>query len=264
MHIREIYRAVGWRNEFWEYIRLYRSLRGNAALSARHEVRDQGRLSYGDRVRLDIEGDVAARIDSYLDHAEVDADSALAALRTEDEALLACTSLGVLVGKTRTQSKDHHQSAKALVAEVSAYAQAAAAKRGVPVETNPQRRAVWANDRGFHVTARNLDGALPGLYDPIAVWEIKEYWGTTAGGSKMSDAVYECQLVGRELREFCERSGASVAHVVFLDGRSQWQSRRSDLVRFVDLFHQGLIDHLIVGAQTQVEWPALLESLLAK
>ena len=54
------------------------------------------------------------------------------------------------------------------------------------------------------------------------VWEIKEYWGKTKGGSKMSDAVYECALVGLELRDFEERTGAPrVQHVVFVDGKDQ-------------------------------------------
>lgn len=93
------------------------------------------------------------------------------------------------------------------------------------------------------------------------VWEIKEYWGKTKGGSKMSDAVYECALVGRELREFEERSGADpVSHIVFLDGAAQWSHRQSDLKRFMDLFHQGFIDHLIVGREVETGWEELLRS----
>jgi hypothetical protein len=75
----------------------------------------------------------------------------------------------------------------------------------------------------------------------------------------MSDAVYECALVGRELRDFEERSGLPrVPHVVFLDGKNQWSHRRSDLKRFIDLFHQGIIDHLIIGKEVETEWKDLL------
>jgi hypothetical protein len=62
----------------------------------------------------------------------------------------------------------------------------------------------------LHVSARNLDGAIPSLANPYLVWEIKEYWGKTKGGSKMSDAVYECHLVGLELRDFETRGGLTV------------------------------------------------------
>jgi hypothetical protein len=114
----------------------------------------------------------------------------------------------------------------------------------------------------LHVTARNLDGAIPSLANPTIIWEIKEYWGKTSGGSKMSDAVYECHLVGRKLRDFEESAGISVAHIVFIDGKEQWSSRQSDLKRFVDLFHQGLIDYLFVGKDVEADWEPTLERLL--
>jgi hypothetical protein len=117
-------------------------------------------------------------------------------------------------------------------------------------------------DNKLHVTARNLDGAIPSLANPGIVWEIKEYWGKTKGGSKMSDAVYECNLVGRELREFEERTKARITHIVFVDGKEQWSHRQSDLKRFIDLFHQGIIDYLFVGRDVETEWEETLDSLL--
>lgn len=120
-----------------------------------------------------------------------------------------------------------------------------------------------SRENGLHVTARNLDGAIPALSNPHIVWEIKEYWGKTKGGSKMSDAVYECNLVGRELREFEERSfKRHVNHVVFVDGLEQWSYRKSDLARFVDLLYQGFIDCLIVGREVETKWKLLLEKIL--
>lgn len=121
---------------------------------------------------------------------------------------------------------------------------------------------MWLERNQLHVTARNLDGAIPGLTNPRVVWEIKEYWGKTSGGSKMSDAVYECNLVGRELREYEERSGVQVEHVVFVDGREQWHARKSDLARFVDLLNQGLIDTLIIGKDVETDWERSLDGAL--
>ena len=100
------------------------------------------------------------------------------------------------------------------------------------------------------------------MTNPRVVWEIKEYWGKTSGGSKMSDAVYECNLVGRELREYEERSGVQVEHVVFVDGREQWHARKSDLARFVDLLNQGLIDTLIIGKDVETDWERSLDGAL--
>ena len=80
----------------------------------------------------------------------------------------------------------------------------------------------------------------------------------------MSDAVYECNLVGRELREFEERTlMARVHHVVLLDGKEQWQVRKSDLTRFVDLYCQGIIDELFIGKEIESEWRGFLERVLS-
>ncbi len=196
----------------------------------------------------------------YVSACNDDFKEAFEKLRDEEAALAFCESEGFQVGVTATRSQEHHQSSKALVAAVTGIAKSACERRGVSLDPNPQRRAIWCSERGLHVSARNLDGAVPGLANPSIVWEIKEYWGTTKGGSKMSDAVYECQLVGREIRDYEQRSDAKIDHAVFLDGRYQWSFRKSDLVRFIDLFHQRIIDHLLIGSEVETEWATLLES----
>jgi len=77
----------------------------------------------------------------------------------------------------------------------------------------------------------------------------------------MSDAIYECQLVGQELRAFGDLLGIHVRHYVFLDGKQQWASRRSDLRRAIDLLEMRLVDELIVGREVLVEWPRALAEL---
>src|SRR5207249_357235 len=131
-------------------------------------------------------------------------DQACTLLRSEEDALAYCAAKGIAVGKTTTRSLEHHQSSKALVAAVSAIANRVCNRHGFDADLNPRTRCVWCAQNGLHVTARNLDGAIPSLANPFIVWEIKEYWGKTEGGSKMSDALYECNLVGRELREYEE------------------------------------------------------------
>ncbi len=210
---------------------------------------------------LPISAEHAELFFDYLERRNEDLRATMDVLRLEEEALAYCDSVGAEVTKTRTKSQDHHQSSAAMVAAVSYIAGEYCLARGVTFNKSPQRRCVWLVNNELHVTARNLDGAIPSLDSPQMVWEIKEYWGKTKGGSKMSDAVYECALVGRELREFEERSGAEpVSHVVFLDGKTQWSHRQSDLRRFIDLFHQGLVDHLIVGREVETEWEELLRS----
>ncbi|MCF6311181.1 MAG: hypothetical protein L3J39_01900 [Verrucomicrobiales bacterium] len=202
-------------------------------------------------------------LEEYVEETKDLLESALADLRSEKDALAYCKKMKFKVGKTATKNKSHHQSSKALVAAVSGIAAKSCEAHGVSVDLDPQRRAIWFSDQELHVSARNLDGAMPSLNNPRAIWEIKEYWGKTKGGSKMSDAVYECHLVGLELRLFEASSGVHIEHIVFVDGKEQWSYRKSDLLRFIDLHQQGLIDHLIIGREVETEWSELSNNMAA-
>ena len=73
--------------------------------------------------------------------------------------------------------------------------------------------------------------------------------------------IYECQLVGQELRAFEDLHGPSCRHYFILDGRESWTSRRADLRRAIDLLSKGLIDELIVGREILEEWPRIVREL---
>jgi len=253
--------STPWWNELWGMVRLYRSLRVRQPAEWFEQLATFGGIVLGPNQEVPVSKEMCGRLIQYLNLADRQLAEVRASLRSEEEALQDCKRLGVVVDQTRTRNVDHHQSSKALVAEVSQLASRYCLNAGITFDTNPQRRAVWLTNGHLHVSARNLDGGVPRLLNPFLVWEIKEYWGKTNGGSKMSDAVYECQLIGLELREFERLSGEHVYHVVFLDGREQWDSRKSDLVRFIDLANQGLIDRLIVGKQVAFEWPEFLRKV---
>jgi hypothetical protein len=187
--ILESWSKLGWKNPFWEL--------------------------------LNLNDSAAKLITRYCSQRENLLQEALTSLRTEEEAKGFCKSKFIEWKVTKTQSKDHHQSSKTLIATVAAITKRVCEKFNETADTDPTRRCVWCIDNRLHVTARNLDGAIPSLRDPYVVWKIKEYWGKTSGGSKMSDAVYECHLVGREIREFEEKSKHKISHIVFLDGKEQ-------------------------------------------
>jgi hypothetical protein len=255
------WKKLGWQHPMWELVRYFCSLRGTAKEKWMAELRKKNRMQVdGAYLKIDS-GDINLLL-QYLECRDAALQQALGLLRTEKEALLFCKRLKMKVGKTRTKNLGHHQSSKALIATVSTVAANVCQKRKMDLEANPQTRCVWSAKNMLHVTARNLDGAIPSLLNPKVIWEIKEYWGKTSGGSKMSDAVYETNLVGKDLREYEAATGIRVAHVLFLDGKEQWLSRKSDLARFIDLANQGLVDYLFVGKQVEEEWGETLEGLL--
>lgn len=255
------WKDLGWRHPLWNYIRFYVSLRGARIISKWEvELRNERRMLIDDGQYLPIPEEHIDLIFEYLEERSSCFETACGQLRTEEEAMAFCLKSDFLVGKTSTKSNDHHQSSKAMVSAVSGIAKKVCEKYELELDDDPQKRCVWFSDNQLHVTARNLDGAIPSLINPFVIWEIKEYWGKTKGGSKMSDAVYECQLVGQELRTFEEKSKLKINHLVFLDGREQWSYRKSDLKRFVDLLNQGLIDNLIVGKEVEKQWCEILEN----
>lgn len=257
------YSELSWNHELWSLVRYYRSLRFRSKTKLGcwlKELRDNGALS-DQSEKFPIKPEILDLLEEYVaDSAEL-LKEALNLLRSEKEALSFCNKNKLYVGATNTKNKTHHQSSQALVAAVSGIAEKICSKAKSPVDLDPQRRAVWLSKNGLHVSARNLDGAIPSLENPSAIWEIKEYWGKTKGGSKMSDAVYECHLVGLELRTFEATSGISIDHIVFVDGKDQWACRKSDLMRFIDLHQQGLIDHLVIGSEVESDWPQLVRRL---
>lgn len=259
------YSKLPWNHDLWSLVRYFRSLRlAGKKLTMWLDVLKCDSCLPTQTKKFPIDPELIDLLVNYIHDSSKLLKNALVALRTEDAALAFCKKKKLSVGSTTTRNLSHHQSSKALIATVSGIAKKACADAGVGVDLDPQRRAIWFSGHGLHVSARNLDGAIPSLENPTAVWEIKEYWGKTKGGSKMSDAVYECQLVGLELRMFESKSGISIDHIVFVDGKDQWNCRKSDLLRFIDLHQQGLIDHLIIGREVESEWPILAKAIAGR
>jgi len=210
--------------------------------------------------------ELTERVADYIYDRQKAVEYMLAHLRTEQQALADLKQLArdLVVGTYGTQSLDHHQSAKVMVATVNWLTAYELQDRDVTFEPNPQARAAVFAPGSILVTPRRLDGAIPALLNPCGLWEIKEYWGGNTkkpGGSKMSDAIYECQLVGTELRMYEDDGGARVRHYFIFDGRNQWKSRPSDLRRAYDLLCSGLVDELVVGDEVLGEWPRIVHEM---
>ena len=257
------WQTLGWEHPVWELVRYFLSL---GTVDIRRTFLDTLRAEAAapiGEIKLKLDPKCAELLADYIDFRQTACTAAEDLLRTEEEATAFCVNtLKETPKTTQTTSLDHHQSSKAMVLATTRTAEAICKAKGVAIDPNPQTRCVWVRGENLHVTARNLDGAIPGLLNPLVIWEIKEYWGKTKGGSKMSDAVYECALVGRELRDLEKRSDIHIEHVVLLDGKEQWSHRRSDLLRFCDLFYQGLIDALFIGREVETDWPQYLERVL--
>lgn len=117
-------------------------------------------------------------------------------------------------------------------------------------------------DNGYPVRtlSRRVDGAFPDVINPIAIWEIKEYYYTTTFGSRVADGVYETQLDGLELKEVKDSLGIDVKHYLIVDDEFTWWDKgRSYLCRIIDSLHMGLITEVIFGKEVVEVLPKLVK-----
>lgn len=131
-----------------------------------------------------------------------------------------------------------------------------------PVDYDPRKLTTVTKDNfPLRTLARRVDGAFPSTENPIAIWEIKEYYYTTTFGSRVADGVYETLLDGMELQELRENEGMHVHHYMMVDAHfTWWVQGKSYLCRMIDMIHMGLVDEVLFGSEVVDRLPDLVQS----
>lgn len=108
--------------------------------------------------------------------------------------------------------------------------------------------------------SRRVDGSFPNVINPIAIWEIKEYYYTTTFGSRVADGVYETLLDGYELNEVRDHLDKKVSHYLMIDDYNTWWTMgRSYLCRICDMLHMGLLSEALFGKEVVDRVPQLVK-----
>jgi hypothetical protein len=133
---------------------------------------------------------------------------------------------------------------------------------GVHFADNPAAPiTITQGRRPTRTLSRWMDGAYPGLNNPAACWEIKEYYGTTTFGSRVADGIYETIMDGLEIAELREHVRHNLRHYLIVDDRfTWWEMGRSYLCRIVDMLHMGLVDEVLFGREVLTRWPEIVTS----
>lgn len=128
-----------------------------------------------------------------------------------------------------------------------------------PCDYNPLQLTTFTRDGvPLRTLARRVDGAFPSAVNPIAMWEVKEYYFTTTFGSRVADGVYETLLDGLELQELHKASGIRAQHILFLDAHyTWWVCGKSYLCRIIDMLNMGLVSEVIIGREVVDRVPVL-------
>lgn len=123
---------------------------------------------------------------------------------------------------------------------------------------------ITRNGQPLRTLARRVDGAFPAVVNPVAIWEIKEYYHTTTFGSRVADGVYETLLDGMELEELQEHEKIPVQHLLIVDSHfTWWECGRSYLCRIIDMLHMGYVDEVLFGKEVVDRLPTIVKGWTA-
>lgn len=128
-----------------------------------------------------------------------------------------------------------------------------------PCDYDPRHLTTMTHDSmPLRTLSRRVDGAFPSVVNPIAIWEVKEYYYTTTFGSRVADGVYETLLDGMELEELEAASRRKVDHLLLVDDfYTWWECGRSYLCRIIDMLHMGYVDEVIFGREVLTRLPEI-------
>jgi hypothetical protein len=221
-------------------------------LSPAHLVSTSGRLSERGLFLCDYFEYRARVLDDFVQPRLMSAEEA-AALYMQTKAKLRPT-----LATTMNKQKGDMAKVAYLTALVNMIVESVAGPAGF--NPNPGQLTTFTkHSMPLRTLSRRVDGALPGVVNPVALWEIKEYYYTTTFGSRVADGVYETLLDGMELEEMHEHEGRYVEHMLALDAHFTWWVKgRSYLCRIIDMLHMGYVDEVLFGREVVERLPSLV------
>lgn len=106
--------------------------------------------------------------------------------------------------------------------------------------------------------AKRLDGSLPNNRNPIALWEVKEFYSSSTFGSRVADAIYEIMLLSQEAQSVEDKIDREIEMYLMTDGQQAWSKGVSYICRIIDIVNMGYIDAAIFGEEVVTEWPDIV------
>lgn len=131
---------------------------------------------------------------------------------------------------------------------------------GGEFDPNPyELPTILDDDKNLQLTfAKRLDGAVPDNRNPIALWEVKEFYNSSTFGSRVADAIYEIMLLSQEAQSVADEAGRDVEMYLLTDGEQAWSKGVSYICRIIDILNMGYIDAAIFGREVVTDWPEIV------
>ena len=214
------------------------------------------------------ESDYAKQLIAYFKYrAKVLNDTVQHQLQTKEQAEAMYLRLLAAHPSKQAAAKNKQKGEKATIAYLTAMVNllVEAHAQGMDYDRDPRQLTTVTRDgKPLRTLSRRVDGAFPSAVNPVAIWEIKEYYHTTTFGSRVADGVYETLLDGMELEEMRDETGIHVEHVLILDAHyTWWECGRSYLCRMIDMLQMGYVDEILFGTEIEARIPAIVGEWVA-
>lgn len=131
---------------------------------------------------------------------------------------------------------------------------------GGEFDPNPyELPTVLDDEKNLQLTfAKRLDGSVPNNRNPIALWEVKEFYNSSTFGSRVADAIYEIMLLSQEAQSIENQVGREIEMYLLTDGEQAWSKGISYICRIIDILNMGYIDAAIFGKEVVEDWPKIV------
>ncbi len=262
-HVRSISEELGYTVRGSGTIKIYRLeniVRAftKLGLDSEHLRDDDGPSTFGQSL-LDYFSYRADVLNKTVQHHLMDVDDAEAAYIHLKNDL----SIGIDVATPMNKQKGEKKKIAYLTAMVNLIVFSRSG--GYNVDYDPRSLTTFTRDgKPLRTLARRVDGAFPSAVNPIAIWEIKEYYHTKTFGSRVADGVYETLLDGMELEDLREAEQWPVQHCLIVDSHfTWWKCGRSYLCRIIDMLHMGYVDEVLFGREVLSRLPSLVDEWVA-
>jgi hypothetical protein len=260
-HVRSLSQTVGYTDRSTGTIKV-------PTFNAILEAMDKLELSSDHLLHGKEPSDYAKRLMAYFAHrAHVLNGTVQHQLMTAEQAEALFTKLHAQLQPKLPLTMNKQTGEKAKVAYLTAMVNmlVAANAEGVDFDHDPRQLTTITRDgMPIRTFARRVDGAFPTAVNPLAVWEIKEYYYTTTFGSRVADGVYETLLDGMEMEELFEHEGIKVEHILVIDAHyTWWKCGRAYLCRMIDMLHMGYVDEILFGNEVETRIPVIVKGWVA-
>ncbi|HEX8218514.1 MAG TPA: hypothetical protein VF914_04775 [Chloroflexia bacterium] len=253
--------------EFWAAVRLVSAILGyksrtTGQIQAHSTSKITDVLRRVGRAREDVEDTSRTLADYFSYRADILLKQIEPRLMTEEQARLHFDNLRRKLSPTSPLPMNSQRLSRKAPAYLASIVNmlVEAHSQGFPCEYEPRLPITLArNGIVLDVLTNRVNGAFTSSVNPVAIWQVREFYYSNVRGNHLAEAFHETLLIGMEVAHRSEQHVSAPKHYLIVDGYdSWWRLGLPYLGRMVDLLHMRYVDEVLFGNEVIEQLPALV------